>query len=59
MSTKAAGDPLKFEIDSTPPAKERLAEFLQSSGLELCEYRMLGHETEGKRAWGGFAVARV
>lgn len=58
-STKAAGEPLKFGIDSTPPAKERLAEFLQSAGLELCEYRMLGHETEGKRAWGGFAVARV
>ncbi len=58
-STKAAGEPLKFGIYSTPPAKERLAEFLQSSGLELCEYRMLGQETEGRRAWGGFAVARV
>ncbi len=58
-STKAAGEPLKFGLDSTPPAKERLAEFLQSSGLELCEYRMLGQETETKRAWGGFAVARV
>lgn len=58
-ATKSAGEPLKFGIDSTPPAKERLAEFLQSAGLELCEYRMLGQETEGKRAWGGFAVARV
>ncbi len=58
-STKAAGEPLKFGIDSRPPAKERLAEFLQSSGLELCEYHMLGQETEGKRAWGGFAVATV
>ncbi len=58
-ATKAAGEPLKFGIDSTPPAKERLVEFLQSGGLELCEYRMLGHETEGKRAWGGFAVAIV
>ncbi|MCL4486995.1 MAG: class I SAM-dependent methyltransferase [Chloroflexi bacterium] len=58
-ATKAAGEPLKFGIDSTPPAKERLAEFLRSAGLELCEYRMLGHETEGKRAWGGFAVASV
>ncbi len=58
-STKAAGEPLKFGIDSTPPAKERLDEFLQSAGLELGEYLMLGHETEGKRAWGGFAVAVV
>ncbi len=58
-STKAVGEPLKFGIDSTPPAQERLAEFLKASGLELCEYRMLGHEAEGKRSWGGFAVARV
>lgn len=58
-STKAAGEPLKFGLDSTPPSKERLAEFLHLGGLELCEYRMLGHETEGKRAWGGFAVASV
>ncbi len=59
VSTKSTGEPLKFGVDSTPPAKERLADFLQSAGLQLCEYRMLGHETEGKRAWGGFAVARV
>ncbi len=58
-STKAAGESLKFGIDSTPPAQERLAEFLRTSGLELCEYRMLGHETDGERAWGGFVVARV
>jgi methyltransferase (TIGR00027 family) len=58
-ATKAAGEPLKFGIDSTSPAQERLVEFLQSGGLELGEYQMLGHETEGKPAWGGFAVARV
>ncbi len=58
-STKAAGEPLKFGIDSTPPAQERLSEFLRSSGPQLAEYHGLGQETEGKRAWGGFAVAKV
>jgi len=57
--TRAAGEPLKFGIDSTPPSRERLAEFLQSCGLALGEQRTLGQETEGKRAWGGFATAMV
>jgi methyltransferase (TIGR00027 family) len=57
--TKASGEPLKFGIDSTPPSSERLAEFLQSCGLSLSEQRTLGQETEGKRAWGGFATAIV
>jgi methyltransferase (TIGR00027 family) len=59
MGTKAAGEPLKFGIDSTPPSRERLAEFLQACGLSLTEQRTLGNETEGKRAWGGFATAIV
>jgi O-methyltransferase involved in polyketide biosynthesis len=59
MGTKAAGSPLKFGIDSTPPSRERLAEFLQACGLSLIEQRTLGPETAGKRAWGGFAVATV
>ena len=50
---------MKFGIDSTPPARERLAEFLQDCGLSLYEQRTLGQETEGKRAWGGFAIAIV
>jgi methyltransferase (TIGR00027 family) len=58
-ATQAAGEPLKFGIDSTPPSRERLAEFLQSCGLFLGEQRTLGEETEGKRAWGGFATAIV
>ncbi len=57
--TKAAGEPLKFGIDSTPPARQRLAELLQSCGLSLLEQRTLGPETAGKRAWGGFAIALV
>ncbi len=58
-STKAAGEPIKFGIDSTPPSRERVAELLQSCGLTLVEQRTLGQETGGKRAWGGFAVAVV
>ena len=58
-ATKAAGEPLRFGIDSTPPSRERLAELLQSCGLTLAEQRTLGQETGRKRAWGGFAVATV
>jgi methyltransferase (TIGR00027 family) len=58
-ATKAAGEPMKFGIDSTPPSRERVAELLQSCGLSLVEQRTLGEETEGKRAWGGFAIASV
>ena len=58
-SLKAGGEPLKFGIDSTPPSRERVAELLQSCGLALVEQRTLGHETNGKRAWGGFAIATV
>jgi hypothetical protein len=57
--TKAAGEPLKFGIDSTPPSPERVAELLQSCGLTLVEQRRLGQEMEGKRAWGGFVIAVV
>lgn len=59
VGTRIAGEPLKFGIDSTPPSSDRLAEFLQSCGLSLGEHRTLGQETEGKRAWGGFATAIV
>ena len=58
-ATKAAGEPLKFGMDSTPPSRERLAELLQSCGLFLGEQRTLGQETTGQRAWGGFATATV
>ena len=58
-ATKAAGEPMKFGIDSTPPSRERLIEFLWSCGLTLVEQRTLGQERDGKRAWGGFAIAVV
>ena len=58
-ATRAAGEPLRFGIDSTPPSRDRLSELLQSCGLVLAEQRTLGQEADGKRAWGGFAVATV
>jgi methyltransferase (TIGR00027 family) len=58
-AARAAGEPLKFGIDSRPPSRERLNELLQSCGLSLVEQRTLGEETRDKRAWGGFAIAIV
>jgi len=56
---RAAGEPWKFGIESTPPSGERLAELLRSCGLALGEQRTLGKEMERERAWGGFATATV
>lgn len=58
-ATRAAGEPLKFGIDSTPPTRERLSELLQACGLAQREQRTLGRESTTERAWGGFAVAVV
>lgn len=58
-ATRSNGEPLKFGIDSRPPVRERVAELLESCGLSLGEHQTLGKETEGKRAWGGFATATV
>jgi methyltransferase (TIGR00027 family) len=58
-STKSAGEPLKFGVDSTPPSRERLSELLRSCGLTLLEQRTLGSEAGTDRAWGGFAIAVV
>jgi methyltransferase (TIGR00027 family) len=58
-SLRAAGEPLKFGIDSTPPLKARVAELLHSCGLSLREQQTAGDESGGGRAWGGLAVAIV
>ena len=58
-SLRASGEPLKFGIDSTPPLRTRVAELLESCGLSVVEQRTLGQETQGKRAWGGCAIAKV
>jgi methyltransferase (TIGR00027 family) len=58
-TVKAAGEPWKFGVDSTPPTRERLVELIQPNGLSLVEQQTLGQETQGQRAWGGFAIAVV
>ena len=58
-ATNAAGEALKFGVDSTPPSRDRLAELLRSCGLTLCDQRTLGADTQTRRAWGGFATATV
>ncbi len=58
-ATRAGGEPLKFGIDGTPPSRARLAAFVESCGLALDEQQTLGQETDGQRAWGGFATAIV
>lgn len=58
-ATKAAGEELKFGVDPTPPSRERLAELLRCCGLSLSDQRTLGDDTRTRRAWGGFATARV
>jgi O-methyltransferase involved in polyketide biosynthesis len=58
-ATKAAGEPFKFGIDSTPPLRQRMAEFLGTCGLSLSDHSTLGKESDRKCAWGGFATALV
>jgi methyltransferase (TIGR00027 family) len=58
-SLRAGGESLKFGVDSTPPTRDRLAELLHSCDLTLIEQHTVGQETDGKRAWGGFATAMV
>jgi O-methyltransferase involved in polyketide biosynthesis len=58
-ATRSTAEALKFGVDSTPPSRERLAELLRSCGLSLADHRTLGDDTPTRRAWGGFATARV
>jgi hypothetical protein len=58
-TTRAAREPLRFGIDSTPPTRARLTELLEPCGLTLADQRTFGDETGGKRAWGGFAIAHA
>ncbi len=55
----ATGEPWKFGIDNTPPARQRVAAFLESCGLVLEEQRNFGPETDRKHAMAGFATAVV
>jgi methyltransferase (TIGR00027 family) len=58
-ATDAAGEPLRWGVDSRPPGRERVAELLDGCGLRLVDAQILGPETEGRRSWGGFVVAGV
>jgi methyltransferase (TIGR00027 family) len=56
----AVGEPFgTFGIDTTPPAREHVAAFLDSCGLSLEEQRNFGHEAGRMRPMGGFATAIV
>lgn len=54
-----AGEPLTFGIDNTPPARERVAEFLAAFGLTLEEHRNFGSETRRRQSPAGFVTAIV
>jgi methyltransferase (TIGR00027 family) len=54
---RTTGEPWMFGMDMTPPARQRIASFLESVGLSLEEYRNFGTETDGKHAMAGFATA--
>jgi len=58
-SLSAGGEPLKFGLESTPPLSDRVVELLLDCGLTLVSQLTAGQEGQGKRAWGGFAVAIV
>jgi methyltransferase (TIGR00027 family) len=55
----ATGEPWRFGIDNTPPARNHVAAFLEVCGLTLEEQRNFGRETGRKRAEAGFATAIV
>jgi methyltransferase (TIGR00027 family) len=56
----AVGEPLgTFGLDTTPPARQRVAAFLASCGLSLEEQRNFGRETDRERPRAGFATAIV
>jgi methyltransferase (TIGR00027 family) len=55
----AIGEPLRFGIESPPPASKHVAAFLTSCGLSMEEQRNFGQETDHKPAMAGFTTAIV
>ncbi len=55
----AIGEPLRFGIESPPPASKHVAAFLTSCGLSMEEQRNFGQETDRKPAMAGFTTAIV
>jgi len=58
-ATAFTGEPLRFGLDTSPPARQRVAGFLGGLGLALEEYRAFGPGTGGRPDAAGFAVAVV
>jgi methyltransferase (TIGR00027 family) len=58
-TTRIAHEPLVFGVDATPSSRDRVANLLESCGLQLTEHQTLGEEDPGRHAWGGFATAVV
>jgi methyltransferase (TIGR00027 family) len=58
-TTRFAGEPLTFGLDTTPPARERIAEFLAPFGLVVEEHRTFGGESSHRHAPAGFATAVI
>ena len=56
---KATSEPFRFGIESTPPARERVAAFLAGCGLTLEDQRNFGSESEHRHAQAGFAAGVV
>ncbi len=56
----AVGEPFgSFGIDTTPPVRQHVADFLESCGLSLEDQRDFGRETGRTHARAGFATAIV
>jgi len=58
-TTAFAGEPLDFGIDTTPPARERVADFLRPFGLAVEEHRNFGSDSRRRGAPAGFVTAVV
>jgi methyltransferase (TIGR00027 family) len=57
---KMVGEPFgTFGIDTTPPVRQHVAEFVESCGLSLEEQRNFGDESDQRHPEGGFATAIV
>jgi len=48
-----------IRLPELPPVRKRVETFLDSYGMLLVEQRNFGQETNRKRAFAGFAIARV
>jgi methyltransferase (TIGR00027 family) len=59
VAANSVGEPLRFGIESEPPARKHVAEFLAACGLTMEEQRNFGPESDRNHAMGGFTTAIV